>query len=81
MDDETMELVVLGINIGNASGWDQMDTVVFFFYDPVLKPEYHCKVNSELDYDGVQFDYYNGTVEFFNQGDEIAKMKIIDFLS
>ena len=60
MTEDRIEVIVLGRKIGTATGWDELDTAVFAFYDFI--PEQNAKVGacSALDvyYDaGITEEY------------------------
>lgn len=59
-----MDVKVLGRTIGTASGWDQVDDEILFFYDFVP----NAKVM--LPSGDLQWDYLNGIIEVIRDVEE-----------
>lgn len=59
MNDERKELIIMGVNIGTYTGWDDMDVAVLFFYD------FEPREGVNLPAGGINVDFNTGIVEVY----------------
>lgn len=66
MEDEQkrIDVILLGVKIGTASGWDEMDVAVFFFYD--FEPAEGVSIPAG----GINVDLNTGIVELYEDETE-----------
>lgn len=76
-ENERMTVEILGIDIGTASGWDDMETAVFFFYD--FEPYENCP----LPAGGINVNFTEGTVEVYRgeDADSPSSHNLLDVLN
>lgn len=80
MNDNRMKVLALGIELGTASGWDDMEVGVFFFYD--FEPAENCPISSG----GINVNFTTGLVEVYDtdtdtDGNEISTHNLMDVLN
>lgn len=77
MGDGRIQVIVLGRDLGTASGWDMVDDCCFFFYDFIPNSQF-ANLDKELaksePNDGLQISYDTGSVEKIvgSEGTEVS---------
>ena len=61
--EERIDVIVLGINIGTASGWDEVEVAHIVFYD------FASSIPELTNGSTINFDFQKGEISYFKDED------------